>query len=114
MDRNIWKILVLFLALTALAATTGCGDDDDAGVTDGTASGTQSMGGACDAALLSSVWLSNRYSVEFFDDLSYRAAGAPNLMTIHVTGQATVDGCTLSLTDEGGVSPPSSPSMEVG
>lgn len=56
----------------------------------------------CDSALLTGVWLSAKYSVEFAADLSYEAAGAPNLMEIDVTGQAAVDGCEISFTDEGG------------
>ncbi|MBI5486813.1 MAG: hypothetical protein HY905_05745 [Deltaproteobacteria bacterium] len=56
----------------------------------------------CDAGLLTGVWLSANYSVRFAADLSYEAAGAPNLTRIDVTGQAAVDGCQITFGHEGG------------
>ena len=61
--------------------------------------------GGCDAGLLTGTWLSTDYSVRFAADLTYEAAGAPNLLTIDVTGQAVVDGCRISFTNEAGSHP---------
>lgn len=59
-------------------------------------------GGGCDASRLTGVWLSANYSVRFAADLSYEAAGAPNLTRIDVTGQAAVDGCRITFGNEAG------------
>lgn len=90
MARSIIGKLFIFLALAPLVALAACGGDDD------------DSGGSCDAALVPGIWLSDGYSVRFADDLSYEAAGAPNLMTIDVTGQAAIDGCEISFTDLAG------------
>jgi hypothetical protein len=131
MTRTIFRTLILFLLLSPFAAATACGDDDASGGdsdsdtdtdTDGdtdadadtdtdadtdsdtdtdTDTGTDT-GSACDADLLPGVWLSTDYSVQFLEDLSYEAAGAPNLEVIDVYGQAAVDGCEISFTDATG------------
>jgi hypothetical protein len=101
MTHMIPKAWFLVLAV-GLAAAPGCGsDDDDTGTDTDTDSDSD---GDCSAALLPGDWLSDDYSVRFASDLSYEAAGAPNLEEIDVTGQAAVDGCEISLTDlTGGV-----------
>ena len=119
MSTATLRTLCFALALCPFAAAVGCGSDDDSsgGDTDAdtdtdtdadtdtdTDADTDADGGtSCDADLLAGVWFSANYSVEFASDLTYEAAGAPNLETIDVTGHATVDGCQISLVDDGGV-----------
>jgi hypothetical protein len=124
MTRAIFSTLILFLALFPLTAAVGCGGDDASGDSDSDSDSDTDADGdtdtdtdtdtdsdtdadtdsdtECDEALLPGVWLSADYSVEFAEDLSYEAAGAPNLEVIDVTGQAAVDGCEISFTDESG------------
>jgi hypothetical protein len=128
MARTTFGTFILFLALCPLTGAAGCGDDDASGDTDSdtdtdtdgdtdtdadtdTDSDTDSdtdtdtgtdTGSVCDADLLPGVWLSTDYSVQFLEDLSYEAAGAPNLEVIDVYGQAAVDGCEISFTDATG------------
>ncbi len=59
-------------------------------------------GDACDRAKLTGLWTSASYSIRIAGDGTYQAAGAPNMMTIDVTGRVAVDGCTLRFTDTGG------------
>jgi hypothetical protein len=102
MTRTTFSTLILFLALCPLTASVGCGDDDASGDTDSDSDSDTDTDVECDEALLPGVWLSTDYSVEFAEDLSYEAAGAPNLEVIDVYGQAAVDGCEVSFTDESG------------
>jgi len=116
------RSLFLFLVLGPFCVASACGGDDDSSGgdsdadsdsdsdsdtdadsdTDSDSDSDSDTDGDCDAELLPGVWLSTDYSVEFADDLSYEAAGAPNLMEIDVIGQAAVDGCEISFTDTGG------------
>jgi hypothetical protein len=126
MTRASFTTLVLILVLAPFVTAGSCGGDDgddtggndtdtgtetgsdgDAdgdsdGDSDGDADGDSDGDSDCGASLLPGVWLSNKYSVEFFEDLSYEAAGAPNLQQIDVTGQAAVEGCQISFTDATG------------
>jgi hypothetical protein len=116
MKRMPWRTLALFLSLSPLVAVSACDPDDDSGSdsgadadadadadsdtdTDTDTDGDTDTSSSCEGALLAGTWLSANYSVRFAGDLSYEAAGAPNLEEIDVTGQAAVDGCQISLTD---------------
>jgi hypothetical protein len=60
------------------------------------------LGAGCDATLLPGSWTSANYSIQIAPDLTYVAAGGPNLTTIQAQGNIAVGGCTLSFTDTGG------------
>ena len=60
-------------------------------------------GGTDDPALLPGVWLSSRYSIEIFEDLTYRAAGAPNLQVIEVYGVMEAEEGVLTMQDQDGL-----------
>jgi len=128
MTRSRPRFLALLMLLGPLLVAGSCKHDDGAGTDtaadvradvgpeaagDDTADVRTEVGSeaavdtaadvaTCDAGLLTGVWLSARYSVSFDADLSYQAAGAPNLAHIDVTGQAVVDSCRISFTNESG------------
>jgi hypothetical protein len=58
--------------------------------------------GACDETLLPGLWSSANYTIAIAPDLSFEAAGAPNLGEIDITGDITTDACDFFITDSGG------------
>ncbi len=58
--------------------------------------------GTCDETLLPGLWTSATYTIDISADLSFEAAGAPNLTQIDVTGSIEIDGCDFFITDTGG------------
>jgi hypothetical protein len=62
----------------------------------------EKTGGACDRSRLPGLWTSTDYSMRIAPDLTYEAAGAPNVMTIDVRGKLAVESCTVRFTDTDG------------
>jgi hypothetical protein len=58
--------------------------------------------GACDETLLPGLWSSATYTIAIAADLSFEAAGAPNLAEIDVAGDITTDACDFIITDTAG------------
>lgn len=112
-----WVSLALMTTAANCAPKTG-GDDEDTDVpTDTDVPGDTDPGSdtdvtACEPSLLPGLWLSATYSIDIGEDLSFDAAGAPNMAQIDVSGQISVDGCQLSFVDASGVF--ACPSEQVG
>lgn len=105
------RTLLLTVASLCCAASLSCSEESDpapdASLQVGADASLQvgadaASSSTCDRAKLAGLWTSTNYSVLIASDLSFQAAGAPNVAVIHVTGTLGGEGCTLTFTDLSG------------
>ena len=96
------RMFLLAAATFCCAASLSCSEGTETSPDASSQTADASSVAVCDRAKLTGLWTSANYSIRIASDLSFEAAGAPNMAVIQVTGTLGGEGCTLTFTDSGG------------